>query len=80
MLMSATLDTQRYTEFFACPVIQSNGRSYPIDEVYIPIKDESRWLDAIPTIIKQALSEQTGSALVFLPGQHEILRVQQALY
>lgn len=79
MLMSATLDTQRYTEFFACPVIQSNGRSYPIDEVYIPIKDESRWLDAIPTIIKQALSEQTGSALVFLPGQHEILRVQQAL-
>ena len=79
MLMSATLDTERYTAFFDCPVIQSSGRSYPIDEVYIPIKDESRWLDAIPSIIKQALNEQTGSALVFLPGQFEILRVQQAL-
>ena len=79
MLMSATLDTERYTAFFDCPVIQSSGRSYPIDEVYIPIKDESRWLDAIPNIIKQALNEQTGSALVFLPGQFEILRVQQAL-
>ncbi|MBD0409999.1 ATP-dependent helicase HrpB [Pseudoalteromonas distincta] len=79
MLMSATLDTERYTAFFDCPVIQSSGRSYPIDEVYIPIKDESRWLDAIPNIIKQALNDQTGSALVFLPGQFEILRVQQAL-
>ena len=79
MLMSATLDTQRYETFFDCPVIQSQGRSYPIDEVYIPLKDESRWLDELPAIIKQALAEQTGSALVFLPGQREILRVQQAL-
>ena len=79
MLMSATLDTQRYTQFFDCPVVQSSGRSYPIDEVYIPIKDESRWLDAIPNIIKQAISEQTGSILVFLPGQREILHVQRAL-
>ncbi|MCP4060058.1 MAG: DEAD/DEAH box helicase, partial [Pseudoalteromonas sp.] len=79
LLMSATLDTERYTQFFDCPVIQSSGRSYPIDEVYIPIKDESRWLDAIPNIVKQALNEQSGSALVFLPGQFEIVRVQQAL-
>jgi len=77
MLMSATLDSERYTGFFNCPVIESSGRSYPIDEIYCPIKDESRWLDAIPAIIKQALNEQTGSALVFLPGQREILRVQQ---
>nr|WP_211183775.1 ATP-dependent helicase HrpB [Pseudoalteromonas arctica] len=79
LLMSATLDTQRYVDFFDCPVVQSQGRSFPIDEIYIPIKDESRWLDDIPQIIKQALSEQTGSALVFLPGQREIVRVQQAL-
>jgi len=79
LLMSATLDTQRYVDFFDCPIVQSQGRSFPIDEVYIPLKDESRWLDEIPQIIKQALSEQTGSALVFLPGQREIVRVQQAL-
>ncbi len=79
LLMSATLDGERYSEFFDCPIISSEGRSYPIDEVYIPLKDESRWLDDIPAIIKQALNEQAGSALVFLPGQREILRVQQAL-
>ncbi len=79
LLMSATLDSERFAAFFQCPVVQSQGRSFPIDEVYIPLKDESRWLDEIPNIIKQALIEQTGSALVFLPGQREIVRVQQAL-
>ncbi|WP_404338664.1 ATP-dependent helicase HrpB [Pseudoalteromonas mariniglutinosa] len=79
LLMSATLDSERYQQFFNCPIIESLGRSYPIDEVYVPLKDETRWLNEIPTIIKQALNEQTGSALVFLPGQSEILRVQHAL-
>tara|TARA_R110001606_G_scaffold129187_4_gene263873 strand:- start:101 stop:2524 length:2424 start_codon:yes stop_codon:yes gene_type:complete len=79
LLMSATLDSERYQQFFDCSIISSHGRSFPIDEIYIPIKDESRWLDAMASIIKQALVEQTGSALVFLPGQYEINRVQQAL-
>jgi ATP-dependent helicase HrpB len=79
LLMSATLDSERYQQFFDCSIISSHGRSFPIDEIYISIKDESRWLDAMASIIKQALVEQTGSALVFLPGQYEINRVQQAL-
>ncbi|MFT6789083.1 MAG: ATP-dependent helicase HrpB [Pseudoalteromonas rhizosphaerae] len=79
LLMSATLDSERYQQFFDCSIISSHGRSFPIDEINIPIKDESRWLDAMASIIKQALVEQTGSALVFLPGQYEINRVQQAL-
>ncbi len=79
LLMSATLDSERYSEFFDCPIISSEGRSYPIDEVYMPLKDESRWLDEVPAVIKQALNEQQGSVLVFLPGQREIIRVQQSL-
>ncbi|WP_029216131.1 MULTISPECIES: ATP-dependent helicase HrpB [Pseudoalteromonas] len=79
LLMSATLDGQRYQQFFDCLIIESSGRSFPIDEVYIPLKDESRWLDQIPAIITQAVNEQVGSVLVFLPGQREINRVQQAL-
>ncbi|MBQ4831815.1 ATP-dependent helicase HrpB [Pseudoalteromonas sp. MMG010] len=79
LLMSATLDSHRYTEFFNCPLVQSQGRSFPITEIYHSIKDESRWLETIPLLIKKALNEQTGSALVFLPGQHEIKKVQQAL-
>lgn len=80
LLMSATLDADRIQEKFHCPVITSEGRSYPIDEVYVPLRDEKRWLDEMPSIIKQAMGEQTGSCLVFLPGQREINRVAQQLH
>lgn len=77
LIMSATLDATHITEKLLsfdhiCPVLTSEGRSFPINEVYIPLKDETRWLAQIPRIIKQALAEQTGSLLVFLPGQKEI--------
>ncbi|TMP30441.1 ATP-dependent helicase HrpB [Pseudoalteromonas rubra] len=79
LVMSATLDSERYQQFLDCPAVRSDGRSFPIDEVYIPLKDESRWLEQIPPIVRQALSEQSGSVLVFLPGQKEIRYVSDAL-
>lgn len=79
LLMSATLDADRIVAKFDCPVITSKGRSYPIDECYHPLKDEKRWLDEMPLLIKKAIEEQAGSCLVFLPGQREINRVAQQL-
>lgn len=79
LLMSATLDTEKIAATFGCPVIRSEGRSYPVDEVYHPLRDEHRWLDEIPILVKRAISEQAGSCLVFLPGQREINRVAQQL-
>lgn len=79
LVMSATLDSERYQQFLDCPVVRSDGRSFPIDEIYSPLKDESRWLEQIPSIVRQALSDQTGSILVFLPGQKEIRYVSDAL-
>lgn len=79
LLMSATLDADRIVAKFDCPVISSEGRSYPIDEVYHPLRDDKRWLDEMPLLIKKAVTEQAGSCLVFLPGQREINRVAQQL-
>ncbi len=79
LLMSATLDADRIVSKFGCPVITSDGRSYPIEEFYHPVKNEKRWLDEIPILIKHALREQTGSCLVFLPGKREINYVARAL-
>lgn len=79
LLMSATLDADKIVAKFDCPVITSEGRSYPIDEIYHPLRDEKRWLDEIPAMIKKAIKEQMGSCLVFLPGRREINRVAQAL-
>ena len=79
LLMSATLDSENIQARFNCPVITSEGRSYPIDEHYHLVRDERRWLDEVPALIKQAMSEQQGSCLVFLPGQKEIHQVAQQL-
>ncbi len=79
LLMSATLDAERIVEKFNCPVINSEGRSFPIDEIYHPLKDETRWLDEMPELISKAVTEQAGSCLVFLPGRREIERVAQRL-
>ena len=79
LLMSATLDADKIVAKFNCPVITSEGRSYPIEEFYHPIKNEKQWLDEVPLLIKKAMNEQPGSCLVFLPGQREIHRVAQAL-
>ncbi len=79
LLMSATLDADKIVAKFDCPVVSSEGRSYPIDEVYYPLRDEKRWLDEIPEMIQKAISEQTGSCLVFLPGRREIDMVSKRL-
>ncbi len=80
LLMSATLDADKIVSKFHCPVITSKGRSYPIEEIYHPLRDEKRWLDDVPSLIEKAIEEQTGSCLVFLPGRREITRVAQQLF
>ncbi|AOT10287.1 ATP-dependent helicase HrpB [Pseudoalteromonas luteoviolacea] len=79
LVMSATLDSERYQSFLQCPLIRSEGRGYPIAHKYIPVKDESQWLMQIAPVIRQALKEESGSILVFLPGQKEIRYVANAL-
>jgi len=79
LLMSATLDADRIVAKFNCPVVSSEGRSFPIDEIYHPLKDERRWLEEMPELITKAVTDQAGSCLVFLPGRREIERVAQRL-
>nr|WP_194709981.1 ATP-dependent helicase HrpB [Pseudoalteromonas sp. S16_S37] len=79
LVMSATLDSQRYQSFLQCPIVSSDGRSFPVEEIYQPLNDEAKWLEAMPSLVTLALQQQPGSALVFLPGQREINYVQQQL-
>ncbi|BBN81333.1 ATP-dependent helicase HrpB [Pseudoalteromonas sp. A25] len=79
LVMSATLDSERYQSFLQCPIVSSQGRSFPVEEIYQPLNDEAKWLEALPPLVLLALQQQSGSALVFLPGQREIKYVQQQL-
>ena len=79
LLMSATLDTTRLSEKLRCHVVTSEGRSFPIEEIYHPLKNERDWLEEIPKLIYRAVAEQEGNCLVFLPGQKEIKWVARNL-
>ncbi|MEN3929750.1 ATP-dependent helicase HrpB [Microvirga sp. W0021] len=80
LVMSATLDGARVSKLLDdAAIIHSEGRSYPVDTRYIGRTPQSRIEDDINMAIRKALREESGSVLVFLPGQGEIRRVETLL-
>ncbi len=80
LVMSATLDTAPIARILGdVPVLRSEGRAYPVEVIYRPGARNSRVADQVVAVVQEALREQTGSMLVFLPGAGEIRRVAQQL-
>ncbi len=75
LVMSATLDTGRVSQLLGgAPVIEAPGRSHPITLHYLDQQtcDRRRIAEQTAAATLQALSEQSGDLLVFLPGVREI--------
>jgi ATP-dependent helicase HrpB len=80
LVMSATLDGARVAALLDdAPVIESQGRAYPVETRYAGRDPRQRLEDAVAAVALRALAEETGSLLVFLPGQAEIRRTEQIL-
>ncbi len=78
--MSATLDPGPVSERLGgAPVIQSAGRMFAVDTRYLDREPAGRIGDAVASVVRRALGEESGSALVFLPGVGEIRRVEERL-
>lgn len=80
LVMSATLDGTAVSKILDnAPVIESAGRSYPV-AMYYRARDKNAAIENhTAQVVLQALKEQAGDILVFLPGQREIRRVQTLL-
>lgn len=80
LIMSATLDVAALQKQFPkAPVIQAEGRSFPV-AVHWGQRCEKREISqATTTTVKRALQEQSGDVLVFLPGRAEIQRCAEQL-
>jgi ATP-dependent helicase HrpB len=71
LLMSATLDTDKLSQQLQAPVLQSLGRSFPVEVCYqAPNNDPIA--QQCGALVLQALVRHSGNLLVFLPGQREI--------
>ncbi|WP_349371993.1 ATP-dependent helicase HrpB [Salinarimonas sp.] len=80
LVMSATLDGARVAALLDdAPVIASEGRAYPVETRHVGRDPRQRIEEAVAASALRALSEETGSLLVFLPGQAEIRRTEQIL-
>ena len=78
--MSATLDGARFASLMGnAPVIESEGRSYPLSLNHIGRAAEARIEDSMAAAIRQALRDGEGGVLAFLPGVAEIERVAERL-
>ncbi|MBB1088515.1 ATP-dependent RNA helicase HrpA [Lysobacter sp. SG-8] len=93
IVTSATIDTARFAAHFDdAPVIEVEGRSYPVEVRYRPLEGEEDERDVegraggrtVTDAIAAACDEVTredprGDVLVFLPGEREIRDVHHAL-
>ena len=80
LVMSATLDILGVSRLLdGAPVIEAEGRMYPVETRHVGRNPVERIEDAAARAVLQALGEETGSVLVFLPGQGEIHRTAQRL-
>src|SRR5476649_1596651 len=81
LLMSATLEGERLSGLLDdAPVVRSDGRMFPVTMNWGRPFQPGEFIEprVVQTVL-DALSDQTGSLLVFLPGQAEIRRVNQQL-
>lgn len=78
--MSATIDASGIAQLLGnAPVIESKGRSFPVETRYLGRAQNERIEHQIARAVQQAIREESGSVLVFLPGQGEIKRTTDLL-
>jgi ATP-dependent helicase HrpA len=74
IISSATIETSRFSEFFeGAPVVEVEGRTFPVDVLYEPPPDDADLVDAVADAVENVTTlDPRGDILVFLPGEREI--------
>lgn len=84
VVTSATIDTQRFSDHFdGAPVIEVEGRTYPVEIRYRPLDggtgDARDQTTAICDAVSELDTEGPGDVLVFCSGEREIRDAVEAL-
>ncbi len=85
IITSATIDPQRFSRHFNdAPIIQVEGRTYPVETLYRPLLDEERederensLRQGVVDCVDEILQRGPGDILVFLPGERDIREVAE---
>lgn len=79
LIMSATINTKKLTDLLDCPLVESQGKQYPVSVIYENEADEHLIAESCAAIVTKALKDHKGDVLVFLPGEREIGKCAEIL-
>ncbi len=80
VIMSATIDASAVCQALQAPLIESQGRMFPVEVHYSKEDTSPRDMPQVAAhVVRQALKEQEGDILVFLPGQADIVKCAEML-
>ncbi len=84
LIMSATLNTSAISQLLNnAPIVQSEGRSYPVDRLYLdpstPIPSKRELPFYMHKRLLKILEKEAGNILVFLSGVGEIKTIERLL-
>ena len=80
VLMSATIDTDALCAALGAPLLESEGRMFPVEIRYTPEEaGEMDVADRVAHWVRRALRDHEGDVLTFLPGEAEIRRCAEQL-
>ncbi|MBR3528404.1 MAG: ATP-dependent helicase HrpB [Bacteroidales bacterium] len=80
VVMSATIDVTAIKVALHCPVLESEGRMFPVEIIHSQQEaDAFNVSQLVAKTILQAHREHDGDILAFLPGEGEIRRVAELL-
>jgi len=84
VISSATLDAGAFAAFFGegreVPVIEAEGRTFPVEEIFLPGDEDEDMADGVVRAVDFLTdSGERGDVLVFLPGEREIRDSAEAL-
>lgn len=80
VVMSATIDTATLRDALQCPVLESEGRMFPVEVIHTAEEADAQNVSQLTArTILQAHRDHEGDILVFLPGEGEIRRVEEMI-
>ncbi len=72
IVTSATLNTEQFAKYFDnCPVLQVEGRCYPVELLHGHCSANRRIEESVRAAIRMHMHEGPGDILVFLPGSED---------
>jgi pre-mRNA-splicing factor ATP-dependent RNA helicase DHX15/PRP43 len=73
IIMSATLNAQRFQEYFdGAPLLSVPGRLFPVEVFFTQVAEEDYVAAAVKTVLQIHAFEDPGDILLFLTGEEEI--------